>query len=87
MSRFVNSVQRAALGWYLVIAFGFTWALLPWAANSVLVSLVALCGPAVAALVVVTAMPPVERLKFRSRLKHWRLPVCCYLLALAGWPR
>jgi membrane protease YdiL (CAAX protease family) len=87
MNRFVESARRVPLGWYLGIAFAFTWALLPLAANSIPVSLVALCGPAVAALLVTAAMPATERLAFRSRLTDWRLPIRWYLLALAlPWP-
>ncbi len=87
MSRFFKSVRLGPLRWYLAITFAFTWALLPLAANSIPVSLVALCGPAVAALVVMAFMPSTDQFAFRSRLTHWRLPIRWYLLALVlPWP-
>lgn len=87
MNRIVELVRRTALGWYLVIAFAYTWSLLPWAADSLAVSLIALCGPAVAALVVTGVGEPAEQRSFRFRLAHWRTPIRWYLLALAiPWP-
>lgn len=86
MSRFVESVRRFSLGWSLAITFAFTWSLLPVAANSIPVSLVALCGPAVAALFVTTFLEPGDRLAFGSRLTNWRLPVRWYLALFLPWP-
>jgi membrane protease YdiL (CAAX protease family) len=87
MRRFVEFIRRRAIGWYLLLAFGFTWSLLPLAATSLPVSLIALCGPAVAALAVTAAADPTERRAFRARLTRWRIPIRWYLLALAiPWP-
>jgi membrane protease YdiL (CAAX protease family) len=83
MSRLVDWVRRAPAVWFLAIAFAFTWSLLPLAANHLAASLVALCGPAVAAVVVTAAAPSADRLAFRTRLTHWRIPIRWYVLALA----
>lgn len=80
-------MNHAALGWYLLIAFAFTWSLLPWAADSIAVSLIALCGPAVAALIVTLSADVAERRAFLLRLTAWRLHIRWYVVALAiPWP-
>ena len=87
MNRIDHLVRRAPLVWFMVGACAFTWMLLPWAANSIGISLLALCGPAVAARAVTRAMTPAEQQDFRSRLTSWRIPIRWYLLALMlPWP-
>lgn len=75
-------IRQAPLACFFVLAFAFTWSLLPLAATSIPVSLVALCGPAVAA-VIVTALEGGEcHREFLARLTHWRMPLRWLLLAL-----
>lgn len=83
MAPLVESFRRRPFAWFLVIAFGFTWSLLPLASRFLPASLIALCGPAVAALVVISAAHPAERRNFFSRLTRWRVAPGWYLLALA----
>lgn len=64
------------------LAFLFTWSLLPFAATSIPISLVALCGPAVAAAAVVFTESAAKRRDFVRRLTHWRVPLRWYLAAL-----
>jgi len=75
-------VRRAPLASFLGLAFLFTWALLPFASRSIPVSLVALCGPAVAAFAVTATLDRADRRAFLSRAGDWRLPPHEYLLAL-----
>lgn len=76
-------IRRTPLASFLVLAFVFTWALLPLAAASIPVSLVALCGPAVAAFVVTAVQGGQGRREFLARLTDWRLPLRWVVLALA----
>ena len=71
-----------ALIWFFLVAFAFTWALLPWARNSIAVSLVALCGPAVAARLVTTFGGGGGWRTLEKRLNDWRHSPKWYLLAL-----
>lgn len=75
--------RRAPLAAFFVLAFALTWALLPLAATSIAVSLVALCGPAVAAGVVSALAGGELHAQFRRRLLAWRLAPGWYVLALA----
>ena len=74
----------AAVVWFIVLAFAFTWALLPLAASSIAVSLVALCGPAVAAIVVAAVSGSPAWVDLLNRIAHWRVPGHWYLVALLG---
>ena len=74
----------APIVWFIVVAFAFTWALLPLAASSVAVSLVALCGPAVAAVVVAAWSGGLARADLLSRITQWRVAGRWYLVALLG---
>jgi hypothetical protein len=56
--RLVGLIRGAPLTWFFVVAFAFTWALLPFAAVSIPVSLIALFGPAVAAVAVSATLGP-----------------------------
>jgi membrane protease YdiL (CAAX protease family) len=67
---------------FFLLAFAFTWALLPWAQQSMAVSLIALCGPAVAARVASMAASLEDRQAFRARLNDWRHSPWWYALAL-----
>jgi membrane protease YdiL (CAAX protease family) len=79
----VRRVARAApLACFFGVTFLFTWALLPWARVSILVSLLALCGPAVGALVVAVAMGRSEARELSDRVTDWRLPAHWYVFAL-----
>jgi membrane protease YdiL (CAAX protease family) len=82
-------MQHTSPGWrsrgcvsYVGLAFLFTWSLLPVAATSIAVSLVALCGPAVAALVVTAGGSREERQHFFTRVTDWRIAPPWYLVAL-----
>jgi membrane protease YdiL (CAAX protease family) len=70
------------LACFFGVSFLFTWALLPFASASILVSLVALCGPAVGALVVALALGPSEARELSSRVIDWRLHWHWYVFAL-----
>lgn len=74
--------RRASLAGFFGLAFLFTWALLPFAASSIPVSLVALCGPAVAAFAMAAAGGREERREFFARLTAWRVAPPWYALAL-----
>ena len=74
--------RRAPVASYVALAFLFTWALLPLASRSIAVSLVALCGPAFAALAVVAAGGREDRGDFFARLTAWRVSPAWYVVAL-----
>jgi membrane protease YdiL (CAAX protease family) len=74
--------RRAPLPSYFGLTFLFTWSLLPTASTSIPASLVALCGPAVAAFVVAASTGGEAWRRFSLRMTHWRIPVHWYLLAL-----
>lgn len=82
MNRLIDVIRHAPLASFFVIAFVFTWALLPWAATSIAVSLVALCGPAVSAMVVTACEDRERRREFQARLTRWRLPLRWYVFVL-----
>lgn len=67
---------------YTAITFVFTWSLLPFASRSIAVSLVALFGPAVGALVVAKLSGPSEWRALRDKALDWRHGVGWYLVAL-----
>ena len=67
---------------FIVLTFAFTWALLPFASSSVAVSLLALCGPAVAAMVVAALSGGPAWRDLRDRMTRWRVPGRYYALAL-----
>lgn len=67
---------------FFVLTFAFTWALLPFAQQSIGVSLVALCGPAVAARIVCGFRTGAWR-ELQARLNMWRVHIKWYALALA----
>jgi membrane protease YdiL (CAAX protease family) len=66
-----------------VFAYGFTWALLPFARDSVLIGVIALLGPAAAAFVAAALDGQVALQDLRQRVSLWRVPVRWYVLALA----
>lgn len=69
------------------LAFAFTWALLPLARLSVAVSLAALQGPALAALVTARLGGRDHVEDLRRRLVLWRVPIAAYVAALVlPWP-
>ena len=72
----------ARLTSFCVVAYAFTWILLPIAAHSIPVSLIALFGPAVAALLLTAIDDREERQRFVNRLLHWRSSLHWFLLAL-----
>jgi len=74
--------RRAPLGCFFAVSIAFTWALLPWAATSIAVSLVALCGPAVAATVVAWAQGRSAIGELRRRGTDGRHAIGWYLAAL-----
>jgi membrane protease YdiL (CAAX protease family) len=82
MHHLTAAARRWPLGTYFVIAFAFTWALLPFTRDSIAAGLVALCGPAVSAFVTAALCGRAEITNLRKRLLLWRLPVRWYLLAL-----
>jgi membrane protease YdiL (CAAX protease family) len=66
---------------YLVIAFAFSWAFTALVSVSVVFGLIALFGPAVAAIVVSRAEGTLGVLW--QRIKEWRLPFSWYIAAFA----
>ena len=82
MSPLLTLVRRFPLGSFIAIAFLFTWALLPVAATSLAVSLLALCGPAVAAILVAAARRSTEWRALVGRATDWRVGLRWYALAL-----
>jgi membrane protease YdiL (CAAX protease family) len=74
--------RRAPLTTFCLLAFGFTWALLPFASRSVVMGLVALCGPAVAALATAALTGPEARRDLFGRIARWRVPAGIYAAAL-----
>jgi membrane protease YdiL (CAAX protease family) len=75
-------VQRHQLITFFAIAFAFTWALLPYAAGSIPISLVALTGPAVAAFTTAALAGRREVNDLARRVTAWRVPVRWYAIAL-----
>jgi membrane protease YdiL (CAAX protease family) len=75
-------VQRHQLLTFFVLAFAFTWALLPSAGLSIPISLLALTGPAVAALATAVLSGRGELSDLRLRVTMWRVPARWYAVAL-----
>ena len=75
-------VQRHQLATFFAVAFAFTWALLPYAAASIPISLLALTGPAVAAVVTAILSGRRELKDLGARVAAWRVPVRWYVIAL-----
>jgi membrane protease YdiL (CAAX protease family) len=75
--------RRAPLATYVALACLLTWALLPAARASVAVGLVALFGPAVAALITAALVGHDELVRLRARATLWRVSIRWYLVALA----
>jgi membrane protease YdiL (CAAX protease family) len=78
----MNWARQRPLITFFVLAFAFTWALLPVAHLSIAVSLVALLGPAVAAFLTAGLSGSAAWQDLRARVALWRVPVIWYLLAL-----
>ena len=77
-----NWARRHPLTTFFVLAFLFTWALLPLARASLAVSLVALWGPAVAAAITARASGRHDFMDLRRRVTSWRAPIGWYLAAV-----
>jgi membrane protease YdiL (CAAX protease family) len=75
-------VRRWPLAAFFGLTFAFTWSLLPLARASIAASLVALWGPAVAALVTAALVGGAEFRALLGRSVHWRVPMRWYLVAL-----
>lgn len=82
MNRLTDRIRQSPLVCFFLLAFIFTWSLLPMASVSISASLLALCGPAFAAGLVSVATSREEQRQFNSRLTAWRISPTWYLLAL-----
>jgi uncharacterized protein len=80
MSMFQDLARRHPVGTFVLIAFAWSWAFTMLALVSLAFALVALFGPAIAAIVVARAEGSFTRL--RTRATDFRQPVAWYLLAL-----
>lgn len=67
---------------FFALAYLFTWALLPFTTLSLAFSLVALCGPAAAAVLTAALIGPAALDDLRRRVTHWRVALRLYMLAL-----
>jgi CAAX protease family protein len=74
--------RRWPLATFVVLAFAFTWALLPLARTTVIASLAALLGPAVAALITAALCGGEQRRDLIERITRWRVPIRWYAAAL-----
>jgi uncharacterized protein len=74
--------QRWPLTTFFGLAFALTWALLPLARTSVVVSLLALLGPAAAALITAGLGGREPQRDLRMRVALWRVPISWYVVAL-----
>lgn len=83
MGPLIRLIRRAPVACFFAIAILFTWSLLPLASASIPISLVALFGPAVGAVVVAGGIGREELRALGRRTADWRIPVRWYLLALA----
>ena len=83
MAPLTRAAQRAPLTVFFALACAFTWALLPFARASTAASLLALCGPAAAALATASLAGPEHRRDLVARVSRWRVPARWYALALA----
>jgi membrane protease YdiL (CAAX protease family) len=79
----MNTIRTAFVRWpipaYIVIAFAFSWAFTLLVSISILFGLLALFGPAIAAIVVTRAEGTWPAL--RARIVAWRQPVLWYVVA------
>jgi membrane protease YdiL (CAAX protease family) len=75
-------VRRNSLVTFFGLAYSFTWILLPFARDSVLMALVALLGPAAAAVTTAALCGREELGRLRRRTLLWRVPLRWYLIAL-----
>ena len=67
---------------FFALAYLLTWALLPFSRTSIAFSLLALCGPAAAAIVTAALCGGTERSELWDRVTRWRVHGYWYLLAL-----
>jgi membrane protease YdiL (CAAX protease family) len=67
---------------FCLLTFLFTWSLLPFADTSIPISLVALCGPAVAAFATAALIGRAALGDLADRLAQWRVAPGWYVLAL-----
>jgi membrane protease YdiL (CAAX protease family) len=74
--------RRFPLTTFFLLAYGLTWALLPWAPVSIAVSLLALMGPAAAALITSRWIGPDAWRDLMARARRWRVPGRWYVLAV-----
>lgn len=74
--------ERYPLGVFTVLACALTWALLPLAAQQPIVGVVALLGPAVAALTTAVLSGGDAVVRLRERVVRWRVSWRWYLVAL-----
>lgn len=81
MSAIRAAIRNHPILSYIVIAFAFSWAFTALVSVSVVFGLIALFGPAVAAIVVSRAEGTSSELW--QRIRHWRLPLGWYLAAFA----
>ena len=79
----VNQAVRWPLATFFIVACAFTWLLLPFTQVSVLPGLVALLGPAVAAVVTSVLRGAEAWRDLRVRMTTWRAPLRWYAVALA----
>ncbi len=77
-----NRTHLRALTTFFVLACTFTWALLPLTRTSLVFSLVALLGPAAAALITAGLGGREQLFDLWRRVATWRVPVFWYLAAL-----
>ena len=82
MSVVSNHAKAFPLTTFFALAYVLTWALLPFSRISVAFSLLALCGPAAAAIMTAAMCGRTERAELRDRVTAWRARAYWYLLAL-----
>lgn len=81
MHKLARMARRSPLATYLLITFGFTWVLLPFARTSIPVSLAALFGPAIGAWITAMLCGDESRRDLRERTLRWRMPARWYAAA------
>jgi membrane protease YdiL (CAAX protease family) len=74
--------KASPLTTFFALAYPLTWVLLPFSRTSVAFSLLALCGPAAAAITTATLCGPAERADLWRRVTQWRARGYWYLLAM-----
>jgi membrane protease YdiL (CAAX protease family) len=82
MSIFRKHAKAFPLTTFFALAYLLTWVLLPFSRTSVVFSLLALCGPAAAALMTAAMCGRTERSELWDRVSQWRARGYWYLLAL-----